>query len=60
MINTNVCIELPEFFYGEIVLPFQVSWFKSYLAPGILLPGYEKLPPLLPTYMNMNYILRKG
>ena len=43
ILSTNLTVEIPTGFYGQVYAPKNFSRFKPHIAPGILIPGHENI-----------------
>ena len=60
ILSTNLTVEIPTGFYGQVYAPKNLSCFKPHIAPVILIPGYENIFVLIANLYKHNLTVKKG
>ena len=60
ILSTNLTVEIPTGFYGQVYAPKNLSRFKPHVAPGILIPGHENIFVLSANLYKHYLTVKKG
>ena len=60
ILSTNLTVEIPTGFYGQVYAPKNLSCFIPHVAPSILIPGHENIFVLIANLYKHNLTVKKG